>query len=520
MKCDRVEAASQSGKPMRAVIYCRVSSKEQVSNLSLSTQEKACGEYCQRHGWAVDRIFIEQGESAKTANRTQLKNLLGFCRENRGRIHCVVVYSLSRFAREKYDHCMLRLQLQRLGITLRSATEPIDDSSAGKLMEGIVSAFAQFDNDVRSERTVHGMKARLERGGWTFPPPLGYLAQREATGQKTLVPDSERAEFVQHGFELFSSGLYSKKQVLDIITKMGLRSKTGKLVASQTFGELLRNPIYAGRMVVSDWNIRATASFPALVAPDMFDRVQRLLEGRGSSVTPRKKSNPDFPLRHFVACGRCNRPITGSWSRGRTQRYAYYRCQNRACRGVNVKREELERHFIEFLEQLKPKPEYVRLFSEIIVDVWKRKQGEAVAVHETLTCRVEELRNRKNLLVEAFVYKRQIDKSTYQEQLDKLNEEITIAELEEQDARLDGLDIEGAIEFAQHVLLNAARLWQESSPDQKQRLQQLLFPEGVAFSDDTYRTGATSCIFFELEEVLANKEGVVALTGIEPVFED
>jgi DNA invertase Pin-like site-specific DNA recombinase len=44
---------------------------------------------------------------------------------------------------------------------LRSATEPIDDTSTGKLMEGVLAAFAQFDNDVRSDRTRAGMKA-----GW------------------------------------------------------------------------------------------------------------------------------------------------------------------------------------------------------------------------------------------------------------------------------------------------------------------------------------------------------------------
>ncbi len=53
-------------------------------------------------------------------------------------------------------------------ISLRSATEPIDDTSTGKLMEGVLASFAQFDNDVRSDRTRAGMKAALELGRWTF----------------------------------------------------------------------------------------------------------------------------------------------------------------------------------------------------------------------------------------------------------------------------------------------------------------------------------------------------------------
>ena len=63
------------------------------------------------------------------------------------------MFNLTRFARDKYDHFALRSHLQSLGISLRSATEPIDDTSTGKLMAGVLAAFAQFDNAVRSDRT-------------------------------------------------------------------------------------------------------------------------------------------------------------------------------------------------------------------------------------------------------------------------------------------------------------------------------------------------------------------------------
>jgi hypothetical protein len=53
---------------------------------------------------------------------------------------------------------------------LRSATEPIDDTSTGKLIDGVLLAFAQFDNDVRSDRTRFGMKAALELGRGVFLP--------------------------------------------------------------------------------------------------------------------------------------------------------------------------------------------------------------------------------------------------------------------------------------------------------------------------------------------------------------
>ena len=96
----------------------------------------------------------------------------------------MVVFNLTRFARDKYDHFALRSLLQSLGISLRSATEPIDDTSTGKLMEGVLAAFAQFDNDVRSDRTRAGMQAALELGRWVFLAPLGYINAPRAIGQE------------------------------------------------------------------------------------------------------------------------------------------------------------------------------------------------------------------------------------------------------------------------------------------------------------------------------------------------
>jgi hypothetical protein len=42
-----------------AVIYVRVSTKEQTENLSLPTQLKACEEYCERQGFKVLARFRE-----------------------------------------------------------------------------------------------------------------------------------------------------------------------------------------------------------------------------------------------------------------------------------------------------------------------------------------------------------------------------------------------------------------------------------------------------------------------------
>jgi site-specific DNA recombinase len=133
--------------------------------------------------------------------------------------------SLSRFSRDSYVHHALRAQLSRVGVTLRSVNEPIDESSMGKFMENIGAATAQFDNNLRADRSVQGMKARLERGGWTFPPPLGYIKSTDANGCKKIVPDPERGWLVTKAFEQYATGLYTRHQVLQDVSKRGLTSK-------------------------------------------------------------------------------------------------------------------------------------------------------------------------------------------------------------------------------------------------------------------------------------------------------
>ena len=56
-----------------ALIYVRVSSQQQVGNFSLEVQEEACRAYCHAKGWPIARVFVEEGQSAKTTERTQLK---------------------------------------------------------------------------------------------------------------------------------------------------------------------------------------------------------------------------------------------------------------------------------------------------------------------------------------------------------------------------------------------------------------------------------------------------------------
>jgi site-specific DNA recombinase len=497
-----------------AVSYLRVSSKEQTKNLSIPVQESACREYIEKNGLQLLKVFTELGESAKTADRTALKELLIYCRQNQARVNYVVVYSIDRFARDLHDHAVLRRLLMTFGISLRSVTQPIDDSSTGKLLEGVLATFAEFDNVQKREKVIAGMRAAAERGRWPWGAPIGYVQVRAQRGH-TLMADPERAELVRHAFELYATGLYGKNAVLEMVTRKGLRTRRGRPLSPQTFFKTLTNPVYAGRISIPAWGIEVPGCFDPLIDEDTFLRVQALLAGRRVILRPHERANADFPLRQFVRCEVCGRPLTGSWSKGRSRRYAYYHCPVARCRTVNIAKAELESAFLELLSELRPHAEFLDLFSAIVLDVWKKRQAHVTSARARLQRHVTTLKARKQRLNDAFIYEQAVDRDTYNDQLAQLNESLAMAELDLHDARLEELDVEGVLEFARHLLLNAARMWSEASLAQRDRLQRTLFPEGLTFHPaHGFRTGVTCSIFNEMASMVGANRAEV--TGTDP----
>ena len=165
---------------------------------------------------------------------------------------------------------------------------------------------------------------------------------------------------------------------------------------------------------------------------------------------------------------------------------------------------------------MQPKAQFVKLFTEIVLDVWKEKQAQNHLLTVNLKQRIEDLNQRKERLDETFIYERTIDRETYERQRDKLNEQIVLAEMQERDAKLEGYDVESVLAFAEHVILNASRLWTEFSSDQKQRLQRVLFPEGVSFEGGEFRTSVICPLFKHLQTPEGDKSIMATLPGIEP----
>src|SRR5688572_6884917 len=132
---------------------------------------------------------------------------------------------------------------------------------------------------------------------------------------------------------------------------------------------LLRNQLYAGIVDVPKYGVRGKrGDFEPLISEELFYRVQSVPSGRAPSTTPQQRAHPDFPLRAFVRCESCGRGLTGSWSKGRSEYYAYYHCRP-GCRAVNVTKTKLEGLFADELALLQPSPGYMRLLKESVLQI-------------------------------------------------------------------------------------------------------------------------------------------------------
>jgi site-specific DNA recombinase len=500
----------------RVVIYTRVSTKDQADNLSLPVQEKACLEYCRREGYEVDWVFSEAA-SAKTAEkRDQFQEMLRYCQRNQGKIYAVVVYAMTRFSRNLPDVIQVAFLMKQVDVVLRSATENIDETASGEFMRNITAAVAQYDNHVRSDRTKTGMKATLESGKWVHQAPLGYISVPTALSGGGLVHDPDRAPIVLHAFELFATGSYSKQQVLDIVTAEGLRTKTNKKISPQTFDNLLRNSLYYGCMSVPEWGLRVRGKFDPLITEELFKRVQAKLSGGDNPVVEHKRSNADFPLRIFAKCKACNTSITGSKSTGKLGgKYSYYACPNKECRAFKARQEHTHGQFIDYLDSLRPHEAYWPLFEEVVRDIWRQRMSLQEETLAAASKRVEELDDKKSRLVDALIYGK-ISQSIYDDQLAKVESELAVSQMDAFDARLDDLEVERVLTTAHFILEHASGTWFAADLDRKQRIQSVLFPQGVTLSKEGFGTPQPHSFFNNLGDAEMTKSSLASPEGFEP----
>ncbi len=494
---------------MNVVLYTRVSTKEQVENFSLSSQEKVCREFAEKQGWNIIQIFQEEGESAKTADRTQLLKLLNYCSKNKGNIDAVLIYKVDRISRNSADYQSIKATLSRYGVVIRAATETINETPQGKFMENVFAAIAQLDNDNRAERTRAGLKERVRQGLWAWAPPLGYKS-----GASCMVIDKEKAPFVRQAFELYATGNYSIKEIAGMFNKWEVKSKNGKKLLPQTVTKILENKLYMGIIEVNGWDGEVEGIHEKIITPELFYKAKAVREGKSVSAVPRLVNNPEFPLRGIARCSSCYKYLTGSKSSGRKQKYPYYHC---ICGGTRVRKEVLEEAFLYFLKQIQPNEEFIKIFNTLLVEVWKKKQNSKISELQKIDKNLFILNGMKNTLIQKNL-NGVIGDDDFKEQLDSIKSQIKIKEIERSDIREDETNIDYLISISEELFRKVSIVWLDAPFEQKLKFQNLLFPKGIVFKDENIGTEELGLPFKLIPNAEVEKTTLVPRRGVEPLI--
>ena len=472
----------------KCIIYCRVSTKEQAEKgYSLEAQQRECIKFSLNNDCEVDKIFIERGESAKTQDRTQLLKMVEYSVQNKKKLSAIIIWKYDRLARNLTDQTELVKNFSLLDIRVLSVTENNEDNSMGNLMRNIIGSFAQFENDVKSERTINGMKQAVQEGRWCWPAPKGYANSKDNSG-KSIIIKNEDSKYIEEAFLLAEKGIYKQTEIVNLIKKKGFNKINNSLL-----NRVLRNPVYCGLIKAKWFPDLIQARHQPIVSQEVFYRVQAILDGKKPSITPKIHNNPDFPLRNFIHCEACEGKLTGSWSKGRSKKYPYYHCRTKGCT-LNVRKEILEEEFYNTLKELQPKKEMMDLFEVIILDVWKNKKEESFKEVKRLEKEMQELKVKKERINDLTI-QGTFDNKTYQEEFQKVNNEILVKQIELNEYKIDLDDSQACINFCKYFISNIADLWREADLDLKQRFQKLIFPEKVLYKKGRFRTTKIALIF-------------------------
>jgi DNA invertase Pin-like site-specific DNA recombinase len=162
----------------RVGAYARVSTSDQNAENQIDQIRR----FCKARGWEIVQEFVDHGISGAKTKRPQLTKLMVAAQSRE--IDCVVVWKFDRFGRST-RHLVESLELfQELGVDFVSMTEGVDTStSTGKLMFGIISAFAQFERDLIRERTMAGLE-RARKNGKRLGRPRKVFNRAQAERMK------------------------------------------------------------------------------------------------------------------------------------------------------------------------------------------------------------------------------------------------------------------------------------------------------------------------------------------------
>lgn len=328
---------------MKVIGYVRVSSEEQTTGYSIEAQTDAIERWADQAGHQLARIYVEPGLSGKTDKRPEFQRAISAVLG--GEAEALVVHKFDRFARNVLDSRLYKQMLRANGQDIVSVTEPIEDSPAGLLMEGVLELFAEYYVVNLGAEVRKGQRAKAQQGGWPGrTPPTGYERQRQ--GPASWIEVSNQGQMITDAFNEFASGAYTLASWADEAYRRGYRGqRSEQKIYKSTWAKIFRNRFYLGRVV---WNGEEfMGQHEPLIDEQTFETVQAILDDRGPG---RQQKRHRYLLRGLLFSTVHQAVMTGNTVKNKQgRRFHYYRALCKGKTEHNIRCQEIERQVASLL---------------------------------------------------------------------------------------------------------------------------------------------------------------------------
>ena len=457
-----------------AALWTRVSTeKQEQNNCSLETQEKICREYAKSHGITIKKTFGGTHESAKTEGAIY-KDMIATVANDK-EYNIILVYSFDRFSRAGTEAMMTKAYLKAKGIYVVSATQATDpDSPAGTFMENIIFLFNQFENDLRRDKSVAGMKECLRKGDWYGKAPLGYNRKKE--GKRHILTINEEGKILKKAFEWKADEGCSDIEIVRRLKCLGLN------VDRKHLNKIFHNKFYCGYIEHSllDENEVIHGNQEKLIDESIFNKIN----GISKAGYEHEKITEDFPLKRHVKCADCDGYLTGYTTKGQK----YYKCNKIGCRS-NHKAEKLHEKYAEILNGYKIPDSIVPVFKEVLKNTYYEYHQEQDEIRTMALKKKTELEKQQEQVGIRYGLG-EISHEIYNTTSNYIGKQINDVEQTLAECQQDYSNLINYIDEAIVFVNNLGTSWRNAQFNERQNLQKLIFPEGIYFDkqSDSYRT--------------------------------
>jgi len=506
--------------PSNAVIYCRVSDPKQVTRGSgLGSQETRCRDYARAKGYEVVEVFRDEGTSGSIIERAGMLSMLAFLKKHRRTdTHIVIIDDISRLARGLEAHIQLRTAISAAGGRLESPSIEFGEDSDSMLVENLLASVSQHQRQKNAEQTKNRMMARATNGYWGFSPPIGYRYDRvSGHSGKVLVPIQPLARVIKEALEGFASGRFeTQAEVQRFLQNDPIFPKNRfGTVHPQKVALILTQVLYAGHMSIPEWDMyRVPAKHEPLISYETFLKIDERLNPRQPVAPNRPDLNEDFPLRGFVNCACCDRPMTAAWSRGsKGTRYAYYWCFTKGCALArkNVRKAALEGDFERLLDSVRPTQELLFAAHAMLKVLWEQREKNAKEQAAHATRELQAIERKTEQLVARLV---ETDSraviTAYEAQIQKLQDQKNLLTEKSASVGRPKRSFEESFRTSFAFLSNPRILWDSGRIEHRRKLLRLLFGGRVQYAvSEGLRTPQITSLFAALQD-FANDNSKVA----------